>query len=170
MSYCAKCGQYLSDQTEYCPNCGAKNNSVPAAPAPEAQQPAYQQPVYQQPVYNRAPVYAADPNLPPKGANAPAIVGFVITMSTIFCLYPWFWIIGVPAWLTGFILCCVALKKAKSGDYRHPLKGLAIAGLIVSIILLAIVLLVLAATLIFMLATGGLGVLGEMMSQHGTSY
>lgn len=60
-----------------------------------------------------------DPNMPPEGLNVMAIVGMALAST------------GIP----GIIVSAIAKKRAKSGQYRHPLGPLATAGLIVSIVM-----------------------------------
>lgn len=56
MSYCEKCGQYMDDNTRFCPSCGAENVLAPVV---------------------------EDPNQPPEGLNVMAIVGMALASTGI---------------------------------------------------------------------------------------
>ena len=165
MSYCEHCGQYLSDQDAFCPNCGARNRSFVEVKEPEA--PVYQEPVYQQPVYQEpAPQYdkgvncVEEPAQPTKGLNVMAIVGMALS---------WF---GLSS-LAGLIVSIIALKKAKAGEFRNPLTGLAKAGVIVGAIMTALVVLAVLAyityIIVVVLILGGTAI-GSSLSQSKYYY
>ena len=127
MPYCENCGTYLPQDASFCPGCGAENKNY--VPAEQVSQPDV---IYSDNLYKSEaqPQYG-----PTQGTNGLAIAGMVLA----FCFAP-----------VGIILSAIALKRARSGDYRNPLEGLAKAGLIVSIIMtiLGVILCIVYAALI----------------------
>lgn len=112
MSYCGNCGNPVTPDLAYCPNCGAENPEY-AAPAPAEIAPmGANEPLPYAPAYEPADCCT-------RSTNGLAIAGFVLAF-----VFP-------PV---GIILSAMACKRAKSGEYRNPLPGLAKAGLIISII------------------------------------
>jgi Domain of unknown function (DUF4190)/GYF domain 2 len=78
------------------------------------------------------PIIAASP--PPwsgspatTGTNGMAVAGFAFGLLGLFCCGPLF---SIP----GIVLSCVALSQIKSDPMRHTDRGLAMAGLVLSII------------------------------------
>lgn len=136
MAYCGNCGAQLRDDMPFCSNCGAANPEY-------VQTPYYGEEtslLNEQPDYG----YRDEAPAPTQGTNGLAIAGMVLA----FCFAP-----------VGIILSAIALKRARSGDYRNPLEGLAKAGLIVSIIctVLGIVYLCLLAAMgSYILSNGGI--------------
>ncbi len=141
MSYCENCGQFLRDDAAHCPNCGTANPEyVAPAPQPEParqpQEPAWQP---QEPVEapSADPTYEAPVEAPRPKTNVMAIIGFVASIIPVFS--------GVIS----LILSIIALVQIKKKDFEKPLKGLAVAGLILSILglVFCVILIVLAIVL-----------------------
>lgn len=72
---------------------------------------------------------------PPRGMNGFAIAGFAAAFS-------------VP--LAGLILSIIANVRAKSGEYKSPMRSLAVSGIIVSIVMMVLTVLFIIAYLGFM--------------------
>jgi len=130
--FCPKCGTQNADGVSFCANCGA--NLMPAAPAaapaPQYQpQPAPQYQPQSQPVPSPTPVlvYKA-----PK-ANVLCIVGFITSLVSIF--------LGGTTAIISLILCIIGLSSASKKNERG--RGQAIAGLIISIVLISILIIAL---------------------------
>lgn len=166
MSYCENCGQYLSDKDAFCPNCGARNRAVPEAEAPVYQEPVYQEetaePVYApSPEYDRGVNYVAEEEVKPKsGLNVMAIIGMALSAA------------GISS-LAGLIVSIIALKKAKSGEFRTPLTPLAKAGVIVGAVMIGLCVLAVLAYVTFwiiMLIVGGTAAIGNGLSNSRPYY
>lgn len=142
--FCQNCGNKLDDDSKFCAKCGAKVdteeavqapapapqvekdeffNDVPA-PAPVQQQiPVQPQPPVQQPPVqpvNQQPVYQ-----PPQTAktNTFAIIGFVLSF---------FYYVSIA----GLVFSIIGLKQCNKTQEKG--KGLAIAGIVISSVLLFI--------------------------------
>ena len=96
MGYCVKCGQWVEDSAKFCQSCGEPNMNYYQGFNSVA-------PVSAEPVQEGVPVAK-------HGLNVMAIVAMGLCE------------LGIP----GMILALIALKRAKSGEYRVPLKPLAI--------------------------------------------
>lgn len=119
--FCQNCGYEIPEGSIYCEKCG----SPVAAP----QQPVA--PVGSAPVQNNQVVYPnATITTAPRKTNGLAIAGFVLSIVSIF-----FCCGGIVTALPGLILSIIGLKDInKNGEDG---KGLAIAGIIISAIMLA---------------------------------
>ena len=125
--FCPNCGTQNADGVSFCANCGA--NLMPAAPAaapaPQYQpQPAPQYQPQSQPVPSPTPVLVSQS---PK-KNVLCIVGFIASLVSI----P---LVGTTA-IISLILCIIGLASASKKNEKG--KGQAIAGLIISIVLIII--------------------------------
>lgn len=129
MSFCPNCGAQNADNVAFCASCGGKLG----AEQPVVQQPVYQapvQPVYQQPVYQQ-PVYQQKPaSVPGKGLGITGMVLGIIAL-VLFCVT----YVSLPCAIIGAILSGIGLKKAKDVGMKN---GMAVAGLVCSVIALAI--------------------------------
>lgn len=162
MIKCNCCGRENSNYAIYCEGCGSLLSTVsdstdvktdvtenatsfaeePAAQAAEqVSEPAYE-PVQQGPVesgnYTMPPEYSYNPNpTNPSGMefDSMCIAGFICSVSGLFCC-------GLPA-LVGLILCIIGLVRTGSNGKRG--RGLAIAGLIISLLAIIITIVILVA-------------------------
>lgn len=120
--YCRSCGSFVNDGVAYCSNCGQP--VIQQQPQPVMQQ------VYQQPV--------ASAQNTVKRSKGFAIAGFCLGFETIFVC----WVIfanalSVLSGLAGSILCIVGLVK-KNGGF----KAMAVIGLIMNLLGMAVALLI----------------------------
>ena len=118
--FCPNCGTQNAEGTAFCAGCGANLNAKQAP----VQQPVYQQPVYQQPVYQQP---AANPG---KGLGITGMVLGIVAL-VFFCS----WYISIPCAIIGAALSGVSMKKAQDAGAKN---GLAVAGLVCSVIALAV--------------------------------
>ncbi len=124
--FCQNCGNKLDDDSKFCAKCGAKVDEVPApapqdekdeffrdvpAPAPVQQQ-APVQPVNQQPV----PAQSAK-------TNVFAIIGFVLSFFSYVAI-------------AGLVFSIIGLKQCNKTQEKG--KGLAIAGIVISSVVIFI--------------------------------
>ncbi len=120
--FCSKCGANIPNDAKFCPECGAKAAVFPGKTQTGAN-PSYQTP-------ERKPWE----EMPPAPSNGFAIAGFVLSLVAIF-LFPYF-IVQILALIFSGIGLSRADRLNGSG------KGLAIAGIVISIILLIIAIIV----------------------------
>ena len=109
--FCRNCGQKIEDGMMFCPNCGTKaafERMSEPAPEPEPEP----RPVR---ISDPAPVYT-------KGTNGLAVAGFICSF-----FFPF----------VGLVLSIIGLSIADTG-YQKPMRGLAIAGIIISAVLLVL--------------------------------
>lgn len=120
--FCPNCGAQNADNAPFCANCGSRfEQQAPAAP-----------------VYNPAPGYApAAPGYVPAAVTNPGKgLGIGSMVLGILSLVLWcFYYISIPGSLVGIILGAVGMKKSKDAGMNN---GMAVAGLVCSIIALAI--------------------------------
>jgi len=137
--FCSNCGAEIQDGFAFCEKCG---NPVDGSVKAPAQQPA------QQAQYN--PQYAQAP----AKRNGMALAGFILSLVNVFCCLG-----GLN--LFALIFSIIGLVKAK--DYNGDRKGLALAGLIITIVAMVISVIV----YVIMIATGSFE---EMVSSSGSSW
>ena len=142
--YCQKCGQIVDPANGFCIGCGhgAKSSSPEGGSfntPPQYQQhhSQHQQHQYPQPPYHQSPYHENPSQIihhapPPAGVNGVGIAGFVLALLGLFL--GWIPIFGWIIWLVGLVLSFV-------GVFGKP-KGLAIAGLVISLATFVIVFLI----------------------------
>lgn len=119
--YCSKCGAWIDNNAAFCPSCG----NIPAARQPV---PVYQPVVhYVQPVQHYAQPVPRAPRKPMGLAVASLVLGLVC-MVFGWCFLP----VGIICALVGFILGLVSIIKRDDG------RGMAVAGVILSAIFIAL--------------------------------
>jgi hypothetical protein len=112
MIYCPRCGKELNENNRFCTNCGA------ALPTPSN--------------FNEFTTVA--PGVAKTDGSGIAVAGFVLAIIALFG--GWIPFIGWLAWLLGLIFSCIGLSKSKRPDDSR--KGLAIAGLVISLVALVV--------------------------------
>ena len=125
--FCTNCGAEVSEGFAFCEKCGTPVDGSVKAPTPA-----------QAPVQQAAPQYnqAAQPK-----RNGMALAGFILSLVNVFCCLG-----GLN--LFALIFSIIGLVKAK--DYNGDRKGLALAGLIITILTMVISVVV----YIILIATG----------------
>jgi hypothetical protein len=122
--YCEKCGEQIENNASVCSNCGAAMGigyeSVP--PGGPGYAPTGNT-GYGQPGPPGPPVFVVQ-----KMSNTVGTAGFVLALLGV--IFSWVPVLGWILWVLGLILSCVGLAQGKNGK---P-KGLAIAGLVLSLI------------------------------------
>ncbi len=153
--YCPNCGTKNVEDAKFCDNCGqplgaaAKQEQTPQQEAPVQQ--VYQQP-YQEPQTYQQPAYGQQPTAPP--SNGVAIASLTLgIVAAVFIFIPGLAWVSIICAIIGLILGISAKKKAPS--------GMATAGLVLSIIALAISVVVFIACLA---CAGALASLGASFS------
>ena len=159
---CINCGKELSDGSAFCEQCGAAQQpeaqpqyQQPQYQQPQYQQPQYQQPQYQQPQYQYNPAYQqggqyyADPNAmaPQKSTDPISVVGFICSLatwlfSTLSIANSVFSTFTLIALIMGLVFSPIGISRTKT---RYKGRGLAIAGLVVSLVYLVLVIVVIIA-------------------------
>ena len=124
--FCTNCGAEVSDGFAFCEKCGTPVDGSVKAPA-------------QAPVQQAAPQY--NQAQPAAKRNGMALAGFILSLVNVFCCLG-----GLN--LFALIFSIIGLVKAK--DYNGDRKGLALAGLIITILAMVISVVV----YIIMIATG----------------
>ena len=111
--FCKNCGEQITDGALFCTNCGA---SVAEPPVQPAQQPVA--PAYQQPVSNSG-----------RGMGVAALVMGIVSC----CLFwiPYVNTVCLLMCIAGIILSAISMKKARAAGVSS---GIAVAGLVVSIV------------------------------------
>lgn len=130
MKFCQNCGNQMEDTAAVCTACGTPANGVAQA-APAA-------PVAPQPQYYAAPQMPyAVPKIPGKGMGIASMVLGIICLA-LFCI-PY---IALPCAIIACALGGAGLAKSKKCGAKN---GVAVAGLVCSIIALAVAIVLLAA-------------------------
>lgn len=160
MIKCNCCGRENSNYAIYCEGCGSllstvsdstdvktevDTSSIDTEPASQETEqvsgPAYE-PVQQGPVesgnYSMPPEYTYNPNpAKPSGMeyDGICITGFICALSGLFCC-------GLSA-LVGLVLCIIGLVRTGSNGKKG--RGLALAGIIISIVMIILTVIILIA-------------------------
>ena len=126
--FCKNCGEQITDGALFCTNCGASVAEPPVQPAQQPVAPAYQQPVYQQPVYQQ-PGYQQPVSNSGRGMGVAALVMGIVSC----CLFwiPYVNTVCLLMCIAGIILSAISMKKARAAGVSS---GIAVAGLVVSIV------------------------------------
>lgn len=136
--YCPNCGMNNADGVTFCANCGSQLENQQAPQQPEYQAPY--QPYPSQPAYNAAPAPKA--SVPGKGLGIASLILGIISIVTLCLAYT-----SVPliCGILSFIFSLVGKSQSKKAGASN---GCAVAGLILSIICIAIHLLALFLVII----------------------
>ncbi len=149
--FCKNCGSQINEGASFCNNCGTpvknQNNTATQQSTP-VQQPVNQvnnvPPVQQQipPMNNNQSYgYQQPNNMPPANEKKPiglAVASMVLGICSLifYCI----WFIALPTAIIGVILSILSLKNPQNGG-----RGMAIAGLVTSIIALVLAVIILIA-------------------------
>ena len=127
---CPYCGNNISEETKFCPSCGAENEvkvekNVEAIEPDTSEMTADEYWEFSQQEKERRK------HLKTQGMG---IAGFVISLVSLF--FDDMWLMGIGSVLA---LIFSAIAMGKYNKEKHKNKGLAIAGFIISIILLGVI-------------------------------
>lgn len=153
-SFCGQCGMSLDEGKGYCPNCGAPSDGWDGAPAPDpapnpdvtllTERPSPGQPAVPPaaPPIPVPPLPAPPPGLPmPYGVAGPSTSGLAIaamvTGISSLPLYA-FCLIGAPASIAAVVLGHLARRQIRRSGGMKSGSGMALAGLIIGYITLAL--------------------------------
>lgn len=126
--FCPNCGTQNNDGVKFCANCGtALTPDIPAAAPVQQYNPVNVNPVNAEPV-NVAPVYTPVNTVAAQKTNVLCVVGFIVSLASIVLL-------GTTA-IIGLILSIIGLIAANKNNQKG--KGMGIAGVIISGILVAV--------------------------------
>lgn len=147
--FCPVCGAQNDDNAPFCTQCGTPlagsgegvNQSFsqaqpqqPMAPQQQSQPQMQQAPIQQQTQYQQSPMQPGFQQMPyapeqPKQVNGLGIAGFVCALCA--AVFSWTPIINWILWIVGLVLSGIGVTK-------QP-KGLAIAGLVISLVALVLI-------------------------------
>ena len=154
MTFCKHCGCQIEDGSAFCGVCGKPQNVNPAPQAPQYAAPQYaapqapqyappqygvpQAPQYAAPQYQPVPVAPPDDSVPGKGLGIPSMI---LGILALFFVLLWF------SGESGFVVCSLlfsiasivlgAIAKSKANAAGKS-NGMANAGVVCSIVTLAI--------------------------------
>ena len=146
--FCNKCGAKLADDAQVCPECGVTVTERPSSNAAAFLEQAQAQTTSGQPDAQQAQAasgqsqasnpyaYAQQPFVPDSNAKNQAIAGLVLGIVAIVIV--WFPVSNIVAFILGIIgivLAASSLKKIPEGAQN---RGIAIAGLVISILSLVL--------------------------------
>lgn len=117
--FCKNCGAKLEDNSKFCASCG----SEVAVEAQTEVNTSIEEQATVTPSNDDAPKSIENPT--PKKFSGKGIAGFVLSLVGMI-------IFGIPCGILGIIFSSIALKEVKTKNLKG--KGLAIAGLVISII------------------------------------
>ena len=143
-SYCKYCGTFIKSGSAYCPACGRPQGNIPQQHVMrpvmnQPQQYPHQQPGY--PYQANAYGYQQHPqtvvNVVGSRSNGLGTAGFVLALlSVLFCWAPF---VNLIIWFLGLLFSFI-------GVFKSP-RGLAIAGLVISLIDIIVVIIFFGALL-----------------------
>lgn len=150
---CNVCGTQLADGAVFCPNCGnavQANNPQQPQQQPNFQQPNFQQPNFQQPNFQQPnfqqpgfqqpgfqqPFQQPDTPTPGKALGIVSMILGILSL-VLFCYY----YLSIPCAIVSIILSCIGKSQAKKAGKSL---GMATAGLVCSIVALAIDIIIIA--------------------------
>lgn len=155
---CINCGKELPEGSAFCEQCGAPQQAeaqqpqYQQPPQPQYQQPQYQQPQYQQPLYPYNPAYQqggqyyVDPNamVAQRPMDAISVVGFICSLATwLFSILSnasgVFAVFTLISLVVGLVFSPIGISRTK---IRFKGRGLAIAGLVISLLYLLLFIIV----------------------------
>ena len=139
---CKYCGKWLEDPQPARPEGPSAQQQTPPPPPPpqnnwQGQQPNYQQQYSQQPPYQQPPQQNYQQQTyqqqyyveQPRKSNGIGVAGFVLALIALFV--GWIPIVGWIVWILGLLFSFIGVFKAP--------RGLAIAGLIISLLALLVI-------------------------------
>ena len=126
--FCQSCGYEIPEGSLYCEKCGSPVEPV-APVAPVQSVPVQNTPVQSVPVQNPQVVYQ-NVTVTPSKTNGFAIAGFVLSIISIFLCCG-----GLVTGIPGLVLSILGLRDISKNNEGG--KGLAIAGIIISSIMIA---------------------------------
>jgi hypothetical protein len=139
--FCTNCGAEVSEGFAFCEKCGNPVDGSVKAPAKAAAAPAQAAPQVQ-------------PVQPGQKRNGLALAGFILSLVNVFCCFG-----GLN--LFALIFSIIGLVKAK--DYNGDRKGLALAGLIITIIAMI-------ASVVFYIVLIATGAWDEMINSSSSTW
>lgn len=128
MRTCSSCGKGIADNTKFCPFCGA-----PCEPETKTGFDTTSQENTGEGVYYESAANTAAPAGTSKGLS---IAGLVLgIVAIIFAFVPSLNIVGFICGVVGIVLSAIAISQSKKAGEKN---GMAVAGLVLSIISIAI--------------------------------
>jgi hypothetical protein len=134
-TFCVQCGTAVPQGSGFCPSCGQPAQPVPATTvqAPVVQAPPVQAPAPITPTVGAPPVtgYVQPPPYVPPPTNGQAVAGFVLSLVGLFLA-----VLVIPVVLA-IVFSSIGISRAKEIEMKtgQPRgRGLAIAGLVISIV------------------------------------
>lgn len=123
--FCKNCGAKIEDNSKFCASCGSEiiletpiENNTPTQEQETIQNPNVES-------TNNTQAENIENSAPRKKFSGKGIAGFVLSLVGLF-------IFGIPCGILGVVFSSIAMKETKTKNLRG--KGLAIAGLVISII------------------------------------
>jgi len=128
MRTCSSCGKGIADNTKFCPFCGASCEQDAAAGANTDPRENAGEGVYYE--------SAANTSAPSGSTKGLTIAGLVLGLVAIICIFiPGVSFLGWICGVVGIILSAIAIAQSKKAGEKN---GMAVAGLVLSIISIAL--------------------------------
>ena len=124
--FCRECGKELEENSKFCKNCGTKIEEEKTEEANTSNEN-----INESAASNAGTNVTYNQTYVTKKSNGMAVAGFVISLVSLLCC-------GYPSWL-GLIFSIIGLVNANKNEGEG--KGLAIAGIVISSILLILIVL-----------------------------